>query len=46
MMGIYGEEDFKFLPKTYVLPQDFQSLSDSIQKDPTQWWIVKPAASS
>ena len=46
MQSLYGFRHFDFVPKTFVLPQDFTQLSEEMEKDPELFWIVKPAASS
>ena len=37
---------FDFLPESYILPNEFTFLKDKMDKNPNQFWIVKPVASS
>ena len=37
---------FDFLPESYILPNEFTFLKDRMDKNPNQFWIVKPVASS
>jgi len=46
MQSLYGYRHFDFVPKTYVLPQEFVQLSEEMERNPDMFWIVKPAASS
>lgn len=46
MQSIYGFRHFDFVPKTFVLPQEFPQLSEEMDSSPDTFWIVKPAASS
>ncbi len=46
MQALYGYRHFDFVPKTFVLPQEFAQLEEEMGKDPDAFWIVKPAASS
>lgn len=46
MQAMYGDKHFSFIPKTYILPKEYSSLLESMSKDTSQMWIVKPAASS
>ena len=46
MNELYGDEHYDFVPKTFNLPREFDVLNDEMEKNPSQWWIVKPAASS
>ena len=45
MQSLYGEHHFGFVPKTYILPEEYNSLEYEMEhKGGT--WIVKPSASS
>ncbi len=46
MQSLYGFRHFDFVPKTFVLPQEFPQLTEESDKLPGEYWIVKPAASS
>eukprot|EP01022_Parablepharisma_sp_SALTPOND_P014233 TRINITY_DN191_c0_g1_i1.p1 TRINITY_DN191_c0_g1~~TRINITY_DN191_c0_g1_i1.p1 ORF type:complete len:624 (-),score=34.24 TRINITY_DN191_c0_g1_i1:6279-8150(-) len=46
MQSIHGARHFDFVPKSFVLPQDFPQLSEEMDKNPDCFWIIKPAASS
>jgi len=42
---IHGQKHFMFLPKTYILPNEYQYLQQDMQKaDSFRQWIFKPAA--
>lgn len=43
---IHGHKHFSFLPKTFVLPNEFGYLQQAMMKDPARQWIFKPAANS
>ena len=43
---IHGAKHFGFIPKTYILPNEFVYLEDDMKHNPNKKWIVKPAASS
>ena len=45
MQNLYGYRHFDFIPKTYILPQEFTLLADEMEKLPGKFWIIKPAAS-
>jgi len=46
MQNLYGNRHFDFVPKTFILPQEFSLLADEAEKMPGKFWIIKPAASS
>ena len=46
MQELYGYRHFDFIPKTFILPQDFTRLADEAEKGPQKFWIIKPPASS
>ena len=46
MQTLYGYRHFNFIPKTFVLPQEFPLLLEAEEKEPMKYWIVKPSASS
>lgn len=46
MREMHGVKNFGFIPKTYILPNEYMYLEDEIRKDPTKLWICKPHASS
>ena len=37
---------FDFIPESYILPNEYTFLKDKMDKNPNQFWIVKPVASS
>jgi tubulin polyglutamylase TTLL5 len=43
---IHGAKHFSFIPKTFILPNEFVYLEEEMKKDSNKQWIVKPAASS
>lgn len=43
---IHGAKHFGFIPKTYILPNEFVYLEEDMKRAPNKSWIVKPAASS
>eukprot|EP00826_Nyctotherus_ovalis_P005673 TRINITY_DN1128_c0_g12_i3.p1 TRINITY_DN1128_c0_g12~~TRINITY_DN1128_c0_g12_i3.p1 ORF type:complete len:493 (+),score=145.01 TRINITY_DN1128_c0_g12_i3:330-1808(+) len=45
MQALYGHRHFDFVPKTFVLPQEMPLLLEEEEREPRQYWIVKPAAS-
>ena len=45
MQSLYGYRHFDFVPKTFVLPQEMPLLLEEEEKEPRQYWIVKPSAS-
>jgi len=46
MQAMYGDKHFNFIPKTFILPKEYASLTDWMMKERDQTWIVKPSASS
>ncbi len=46
MKEIHGSKHFGFVPKTYILPQEFIYLEDELRANPAKLWIIKPHASS
>ena len=42
----HGTEHFKFLPLTFVMPEDMVALEYAMAKDAQKLWIVKPVNSS
>jgi hypothetical protein len=46
MREIHGQKHFNFIPKTYLLPNEFAYLEAEMEKDKDKLWIAKPAASS
>lgn len=46
MRSIHGENHYDFHAKTYNLPKEHSMLVDEMERNPEQWWIVKPSASS
>jgi tubulin polyglutamylase TTLL5 len=46
MREIHGAKHFGFIPRTYILPNEFMYLEDDMKSDPNKLWICKPAASS
>jgi tubulin polyglutamylase TTLL5 len=43
---IHGFKHFMFLPKTYILPNEYEYLKQDMQAEPGKQWIFKPAASA
>jgi len=43
---IHGSKHFGFIPKTFILPNEFVYLEDEMKRDKEKLWICKPAASS
>ena len=43
---IHGAKHFGFIPKTYILPNEFVYLEEDMKRNSKTQWIVKPAASS
>lgn len=46
MREIHGQKHFNFIPKTFLLPNEFAYLEAEMEKDKERLWIAKPAASS
>lgn len=46
MREIHGAKHFGFIPRTYILPNEFMYLEEDIKNEPNKLWICKPAASS
>jgi tubulin polyglutamylase TTLL5 len=46
MREIHGAKHFNFIPKTFLLPNEFAYLEAEMEKDKEKLWIAKPAASS
>ena len=46
MRQIYGAKHFDFLPRTYMLPHEYNEYYADYVKDKSALWIVKPNASS
>jgi len=45
MREIHGAKHFSFIPKTFILPNEFVYLEDEMKKNKEKLWICKPAAS-
>lgn len=43
---MHGQRHFSFVPKTYIVPQEYMYLEDEMRREPHRMWICKPAASS
>ncbi len=43
---MHGQKHFNFIPKTFLLPNEFVYLQVEMEKDKDKIWIAKPAASS
>ena len=43
---MHGAKNFSFIPKTYILPQEFMYLEEDIKREPNKMWICKPHANS
>ena len=46
MREIFGQKHFNFIPKTFLLPNEFAFLEVEMERDKEKLWIAKPAASS
>lgn len=46
MREIHGAKNFGFIPKTYILPNEYMYLEDELKQNPSKLWICKPHASS
>ena len=46
MREIHGAKHFNFIPKTFLLPNEFVYLEAEMERDKEKLWIAKPAASS
>lgn len=46
MSETHGEQHFKFLPYTFILPAEHSRLKENMEKNPSKKWIIKPASSS
>ena len=46
MGTLHGETHYDFYPKTFNLPKEHSILVEEMESNPSQWWIVKPAASA
>ncbi|XP_025207302.1 uncharacterized protein LOC112603094 [Melanaphis sacchari] len=46
LMLKYGEEQFGFLPTSYILPQEAEMLRQVWEKNDENKWIIKPPASA
>ena len=46
MREIHGAKHFNFIPKTFLLPNEYIYLEAEMDKDKEKIWIAKPAASS
>lgn len=46
MKAIHGNNHFSFVPDTFILPNELNSLQDAMLKEPNTIWIVKPSASA
>lgn len=45
MQEEFGKHNFNFLPKTFILPKEYQACKDYMLKE-SRYMIVKPAGSS
>jgi tubulin polyglutamylase TTLL5 len=46
MREIHGHKHFNFIPKTFLLPNEYAYLEAEMERDKEKLWIAKPAASS
>ncbi|KFO37379.1 Tubulin polyglutamylase TTLL4 [Fukomys damarensis] len=46
MQSYFGKKEFRFFPKSFILPQDAKVLKQVWESSPSQNWIVKPPASA
>ncbi|KAM9802833.1 tubulin monoglutamylase TTLL4 isoform 2-T2 [Syngnathus typhle] len=46
MQHRFGKQEFNFIPRTFVLPQDILQLRKSWKDGSRQKWIIKPPASA
>ena len=43
---IHGQKHFNFIPKTFLLPNEYVYMEAEMEKDRDKIWIAKPSASS
>lgn len=43
---IHGARHFRFLPLTFLLPNEMVYLEEEMKRNPDKQWIVKPSSSS
>jgi hypothetical protein len=46
MQEVHGIRHFSFLPYSVSLPREYETLREEMDRDPYQWWIIKPSSSS
>ncbi|GLV34593.1 Tubulin tyrosine ligase-like 4A [Carabus blaptoides fortunei] len=46
LMFKYGQKEFGFIPRTFVLPHDLKLLRQAWEKTGNEKWIIKPPASA
>jgi len=46
MQELHGVRHFSFLPFSVSLPREYETLREEMDRDPYQWWIIKPSSSS
>jgi hypothetical protein len=46
MQEVHGVRHFNFLPYSVSLPREYETLREEMDRDPYQWWIIKPSSSS
>jgi len=46
MREVYGNKHFGFIPRTFILPDEFLFLEEELKQNPSKLWICKPHASS
>lgn len=46
LMSKHGKNQFGFMPKSYVLPQDAKTLQQVVGKNTKDKWIIKPVSLS
>ena len=46
MQEIHGKRNFDFMPESYNLMKEVDGVRIEMERDPAQWWILKPSSSS
>ena len=46
MQEQHGVRHFSFYPYSVSLPREYETLREEMERDPYQWWIIKPSSSS
>lgn len=46
IMWIQHPEDYDFIPHTFILPEDYHEMMQTVRSDSEKMWMIKPVASS